>query len=166
VTLGPAASKADVAAVAAMLGRSPAGQFSVVVRRTDGSPVVIRNAPALDDGTPMPTLLWLVDPALTKQVSTIESHGGVRRLEQAVDPAALAAAHADYAARRDALLANDQGPTPSGGVGGTRVGVKCLHAHLANFLAGADDPVGSAVADEVDLGVLVPPPPTRDRLSS
>ena len=29
-----------------------------------------------------------------------------------------------------------------GGVGGTRVGVKCLHAHYAYFLAGGDDPVG------------------------
>ena len=38
------------------------------------------------------------------------------------------------------------GPRPSGGVGGTRQGVKCLHAHLAYFLAGGDDPVGAHVA--------------------
>jgi hypothetical protein len=31
---------------------------------------------------------------------------------------------------------------PSGGVGGTRLGVKCLHPHYAWFLAGGDDPVG------------------------
>ena len=35
------------------------------------------------------------------------------------------------------------GALPSGGVGGTRKGVKCLHAHLAWFLVGGDDPVGS-----------------------
>ena len=34
------------------------------------------------------------------------------------------------------------GPRPTGGVGGTRQGVKCLHAHYAWFLAGGDDPVG------------------------
>jgi hypothetical protein len=43
----------------------------------------------------------------------------------------------------------------SGGVGGTRVGVKCLHAHLANYLAGHDDPVGRLVADAVALPDLV-----------
>ena len=34
----------------------------------------------------------------------------------------------------------------SSGVGGTRRGVKCLHAHYAWFLAGGDDPVGRWVA--------------------
>ena len=38
----------------------------------------------------------------------------------------------------------------SGGVGGTRIGVKCLHAHLANYLVCADDPVGQLVADDVE----------------
>ena len=41
-----------------------------------------------------------------------------------------------------------------GGVGGTRVGVKCLHAHLANYLAGFEDPVGALVALEVDVPEL------------
>ncbi|RPJ13720.1 MAG: DUF501 domain-containing protein [Actinobacteria bacterium] len=30
-----------------------------------------------------------------------------------------------------------------GGVGGTRRGLKCLHAHYANHLAGGDDEVGA-----------------------
>jgi hypothetical protein len=34
-------------------------------------------------------------------------------------------------------------------VGGTREGVKCLHAHYANFLAGADDPVGRWTAEQL-----------------
>jgi hypothetical protein len=42
----------------------------------------------------------------------------------------------------------------TGGVGGTRVGVKCLHAHLANFLAGEEDPIGALVADEVQVPVV------------
>ena len=113
----------------------------------------------------MPTLLWLVDPELSRQVARLESAGGVRRLEAEVDPSALEAAHADYAARRDALLDGVAGPAPSGGVGGTRTGVKCLHAHLANYLDGADDPVGRRVADELDLGELLPAPPASDRLS-
>ena len=38
-------------------------------------------------------------------------------------------------------------PRPSAGVGGTRRGVKCLHAHYAWYLAGGDDPVGRWVAE-------------------
>ena len=33
-------------------GRVPAGAFTVAVRRPDGTPAVIENAPLLDDGTP------------------------------------------------------------------------------------------------------------------
>jgi hypothetical protein len=36
------------------------------------------------------------------------------------------------------------------GIGGTVAGgVKCLHAHLAHFLAGGDNPVGERVQDEL-----------------
>ncbi len=41
-----------------------------------------------------------------------------------------------------------RGPRPSGGVGGTHTGVKCLHAHYAFHLAGGDDPVGRWVEDQ------------------
>ncbi len=132
--------------VAELLGREPAGQFEIVVRDKSGEPVVIRNAPLLDDGTPMPTLYWLVGSEAARRVGQLESHGGVRQAEAEVDPTALERAHAAYAAEREVLLAASYaGPRPSGGVGGTRTGVKCLHAHYAYFLAGGDDPVGAWV---------------------
>ena len=153
--LATAPSGDDRAAVAGLLGREPAGEFEVVVRRPDGTPSVIANAPLLADGTPMPTRFWLVDPAWREEVSRLESTGGVRQAETEVDPAALAEAHARYARARDTLLPADHaGPRPSGGVGGTRQGVKCLHAHLAWWLAGGEDPVGQWVADQ--LGVHRP----------
>jgi hypothetical protein len=140
----------DHAAVALLLGRPPQGDFEVVVRGADGAPVVIRNAPLLADGTPMPTRYWLVDDDLRRAVSTLEASGGVRAAERAVDPGAVAAAHARYAAERDAALPPDHpGPRPSGGVAGTRTGVKCLHAHFAWHLAGGDDPIGRWVADRL-----------------
>ena len=62
----------------------------------------------------------------------------------------MLAAHAAYAAERDAAIAaGHRGPRPSGGVGGTRRGVKCLHAHYAWFLAGGDDPVGRWVEERL-----------------
>jgi hypothetical protein len=136
-------SPADRAAVEALLGRPPQGSFAVAARHADGSPLVIRNDPLLDDGTPMPTRYWLVGEPERTLVSRLESAGGVDEAEAEVDPGELAAAHARYAAERDAALpAGHAGPRPSGGVAGTRVGVKCLHAHYAWFLAGGDDPVG------------------------
>jgi hypothetical protein len=140
----------DVALLTERLGRPPEGDFEVVVRGTDGAPVVIRNSPFLRDGTPMPTRYWLVDPAVRAAVSRLEAAGGVRAAEAAVDPDELAAAHAAYAAERDAAIGPDHtGPRPSGGVGGTRRGVKCLHAHYAFLLAGGDDPVGRWVRDQL-----------------
>jgi hypothetical protein len=142
----------DAAAVALLLGRHPGGAFTVVVRGPDGSPVVIENEPFLRDGTPMPTRFWLVDPALRVLVGRLEAAGGVREAAAGVDAAALADDHRRYAAERDSLIPDGwTGPRPSGGVGGTRQGVKCLHAHLAWWLAGGDDVVGAWVADRLDL---------------
>ncbi|MEJ7845392.1 MAG: DUF501 domain-containing protein, partial [Acidimicrobiales bacterium] len=81
------------------------------------------------------------------RVGRLESTGGVDAAERDVDADELAAAHARYAAERDAAVPPGwSGPRPSGGVAGTRIGVKCLHAHYAWHLAGGDDPVGRWVA--------------------
>jgi hypothetical protein len=146
-------SEGDVSMVALLLGRIPGGNFAVGVRRPNGSPVVIVNDPLMFDGTPMPTRYWLVDRVLCQQVSRLESSGGVGRAAEEVGADAIALAHERYAAQRDREMpAGHMGPRPGGGVGGTRRGVKCLHAHLAWFLAGGEDPVGLWVARS-----LVPP---------
>lgn len=145
------ASPADVERVTELLGRAPRADFEVVVRSASGEPAVIRNAPLLADGTPMPTRYWLVAPELVRAVSRLEADGGVRAAEATVDPEALAAAHAAYAADRNAAVPDRwTGPRPFGGVGGTREGVKCLHAHYAWHLAGGSDPVGVWVAARLD----------------
>lgn len=144
------ADRSDHEAVTRLLGREPQGSFAVVVRRQDGSPVVLANEPLLDSGRPMPTRFWLVDRMLVRAVGRLESFGGVNEAEATVDPDELQAAHDAYAAERDALIdPAHTGPRPHGGVGGTRTGVKCLHAHYANYLAGADDPVGRWVDERL-----------------
>jgi uncharacterized protein len=143
----------DAAAVERLLGRPPQGEFEVVVRHGDGSPVVLRNAPLLHDGRPMPTRYWLVGEPERTLVSRLEAAGGVKQAESEVDPDELAAAHARYAAERDAAMPDGHvGPAPSGGVGGTREGVKCLHAHYAWHLAGGDDPVGRWIESHLPHG--------------
>jgi hypothetical protein len=143
--------QADIEAVTELLGRSPKGRFEVMLRTDAGTPMVIANLPLLEDGTPMPTRYWLVDKKLNRRIGQLESTGGVRQAEEAVDALELATAHAVYAAQRDSLIpASWTGPRPFGGVGGTRRGVKCLHTHYAWFLVGGDDPVGRWVHNQLE----------------
>jgi hypothetical protein len=141
---------ADHERVVALLGRPPQGAYEVVVRTPAGEPLVLRNAPILEDGRPMPTRYWLLASDVHTAVSRLEAAGGVDRAEAEIDPEALADAHRRYAVERDAAIDPSwTGPRPSGGVAGTRVGVKCLHAHFAWHLAGGDDPVGRWVAEHL-----------------
>ena len=104
----------DVTALTQLLGRPPRAAFDVVVRRPTGEPVVIRNAPLLDDGTPMPTRYWLVDRKLHARVARLESAGGVRAAEHAVDADELQRAHDRYATERDAAMPPAHvGPQPA-----------------------------------------------------
>jgi hypothetical protein len=148
--------------VSELLGRRPQGDYDIGVVRPDGSPVVLINAPFLYSGRPMPTRYWLIDPVLNRAIGRLESTGGVKAAEGAVGPEDLRRTHDTYRAERDALIFTDhEGPVPTGGVGGTRQGVKCLHAHYAYFLAGGDDPVGRWVherlAETDDAFPLEPP---------
>jgi uncharacterized protein len=147
----------------ALLGREPRRPFEVVLHDGDGSPVVIRNGPVLDDGTPMPTRYWLVGKQLRLAVDRLEAAGGVSAAEAAVDPVELGRAHRQYTAERDAAIPEGwAGPRPAGGVGGTRRGVKCLHAHYAWYLVGGDDPVGRWVAEQLGAGPIAHCPPVPD----
>lgn len=143
---------ADIVRVGELLGRIPQGQFEIVVRTKSGDPVVLRNAPFLDDGTPMPTRYWLLGEHETVIVGRLEASGGVNQAEADIGPTALEETHIRYAAERDAAIdPTHTGPRPFGGVGGTRIGVKCLHAHFGWWLAMGDDPVGQWVADKLDV---------------
>ena len=142
----------DRALVAEQLGREPTIPFTVVARCPGSHPLVIRNAPVDTDGTPFPTLFWLTCPAATRAVSRLESEGWVSRLNERFETDATFAevvrrAHAAYAAER---ARGHPGAESHGGVGGTRTGLKCLHAHYAHHLAGGDDEVGAWVAGEVE----------------
>lgn len=148
---GEPPSAADIADVTRLIGRIPQGDFRVIVRSATGEPVVVMNAPLLDDGTPMPTLYWLVGSAEVYAVSQLEADGAVDEVESIIGLEAIDTIHSSYAQRRDALIPPDYtGHRPTAGVGGTRRGVKCLHAHFAHWLAGGDDAVGEWVAQQLD----------------
>jgi hypothetical protein len=138
-----------------LLGRPPLSEYRVVVVTADGDPLVIANAPFLLDGTPLPTMYWLLGGEISNLVGTLEAQGGVRRAQSELDADAIQQTHRDHEALRNAQIAaldlDPESPRPTGGVAGTRVGVKCLHAHLANFLASGNDVVGEWTAREIGL---------------
>ncbi len=150
------ASPADFEAVCALIDRVPKTEFEVVVRDVSGCPIVIKNAPFERDGTPMPTRYWLVGRTEIEVIGRLEASGGVRRAEAELDADAIAATHERHRLLRDADIPEGHtGHRPSGGVGGTRRGVKCLHAHYACWLAGEPDVIGQWVVDQ--LGEQLPP---------
>ncbi|HVM11753.1 MAG TPA: DUF501 domain-containing protein, partial [Actinomycetota bacterium] len=117
-----------------------------------GHPLVIRNHPLDREGRPFPTLFWLTCPDAVRAVSRLEADGWIKRLAERAEqePAfgqELAEAHERHARERGRLASEGEG---WGGVAGSPGGVKCLHAHYANHLAGGGDPVGAWVAERVE----------------
>ena len=148
------ASDLDLARVTELLGRKPQGDFEVVMRDKNDEPIVVKNEPLLFDGTPMPTRYWLVGPKEHMAVSRLESAGFIDLAESEVDAEELRLTHERYAAERDSAIPKDHtGPRPHGGVAGTRVGVKCLHAHYANWLVNKTDVVGQWVDRRLQQGL-------------
>jgi hypothetical protein len=142
--------------VAAQIDREPRSVVDVVDRCHLGMPVVIRVPPHLDDGTPFPTTYWLTCPLATRRIGRLEAAGGVKDADSriAADPALGAAyrcAMDRYERDRGALIAQDASlHRPSGGVGGSHGGVKCLHAHYADHAAGNENPIGAMAAGSVE----------------
>jgi hypothetical protein len=145
----------DHEVVEAQIGRPLRAESIPVSRCHLGLPVVVRVPPILDDGTPFPTLYWLTCPLATTRIARIEGAGGVKRMERKALTDAdfgerLESAHAAYASERDALVPDGASPAPTGGVGGTTTGVKCLHAAYAHTRAGGDNPVGDLVQSWIE----------------
>jgi hypothetical protein len=143
----------DDEVLALQIGR-PLRASSTVLRRCNlGLPIVAEVPPILDSGEPFPTRYWLTCPLARRRIARIEGEGGVRSAEAKIvaDPElskAVNAANARYEREREALLPADAFHRPSGGVGGSSGGVKCLHAHYADFVAGNENPIGRDVHEE------------------
>lgn len=153
----------DRQVVAAQIEREPRSAINVVGRCSLGLPVAIKVPPHLDDGTPFPTTYWLTCPLAVRRIGRLEAAGGVKKAEERIedDPefgASFQRAMLRYEADRDALIATDSPHhRPTGGVGGSRRGVKCLHAHYADHHVGNENPVGMATAHQIEpLDCMVP----------
>jgi hypothetical protein len=152
----------DLQVVETQIGRPVRAPARVVSRCHLGLPVVIEVPPHLDDGTPFPTLFWLTCPLAQTRIGRLEGAGGVKRMENRAEvdsdfAARLESAHESYRSLRDGQIEEGASSPPTGGVGGARAGVKCLHAHYAHTRAGGDNPVGDLVQAWIEpLDCLVP----------
>ena len=155
-------TEADLAVVAAQLGRVPRGVVAVAARCVCGRPIVVRTAPRLPDGTPFPTTYYLTAPGAVAAVSRLEAGGLMRTMTErlAVEPELAAGprrAHEDYLARRAELGAAEEIEGIS--AGGMPDRVKCLHVLVGHALARGPgvSPLGdetlALIADEWSPGV-------------
>ena len=144
----PLVHGADLAAVAAQLGRPPHPMSRVVARCPFGSPAVVEDLPYDEHGRPFPTLYYCTCPSLVEAVGRLEDAGGVRAFGALVaGDEALAASLAGAVRatrRRRRALVRRYGLTPNDGGASLRTGVggvadprrlTCLHAHVAHALA-------------------------------
>ena len=141
----------DSALVARQLGRVPRGPWRVASRCSFGYPVCIATAPITESGEPFPTLFSLTCPHLVEEVARLESGGFlevVRGMVAANESLASRLLDADESYRTArAHEAGGVDPTPEVGIAGQRdpLAIKCLHAHVAAYLAGIADPIGEVV---------------------
>jgi len=159
-------SNLDLQFIEEQLGRKPRGVLEVSARCKSGHPSVIKTKPLLDKEI-FPTLYYLVCGKLIKKVFKLESEGLIDKLEQKINndkkfKALFLKAQEDYIKKRNKIAVNQMKelcragspntPLPKTGIGG--VGkldkIKCLHAHLAHYLATGNNPVGEIVRARLD----------------
>lgn len=142
----------EAACAAEMIGRPLRGRSAAAVRCAWGLPAVLRVDPALDDGTPFPTVFWLACPLAATHVARLEGQGVMSELTDRVRADdGLAGDHA-RGHERYVTLRDELGPPVPGdpSAGGMPDRVKCLHALYAHHLATGDNAVGAWVAERVE----------------
>lgn len=161
--------------IVTQLGREPRGVLGVAKRCVYEFPQVIVNRPIImevEDISVFPTLFWLTCPYLKRVVGQLESKAAINELQQRIaeDPefaSEVEKNHLTYAELRKGLIPDDVlkalaknypnrlEAIVDTGVGGirSRDGVKCLHTHLADYLAREDNIIGKMVYEELGCQV-------------
>lgn len=129
---------ADVAVVAAQLGRPPRAISSIAHRCPCGNPDVVATEPRLEDGTPFPTTFYLTCPRAASMIGTLEASGLMRQMSDRLDAdpklaASYRRAHESYLSFRESIR---EVPEIAGvSAGGMPRRVKCLHVLAGQALA-------------------------------
>ncbi len=159
----------DLATAVELLGRTPRAPFIIATRCSGGTPQVLAADPVfLEDGIwkPFPAFLWLVCPGLKAMVAELEQQGLIREFSQKLE--------ADESFRAEFLYGQNEissirlelarkkypGNLPEHieeilrdtTIAGSKDfrGVKCLHSHVAHYLAYGHNPIGKACMGNKD----------------
>lgn len=154
----------DAAIIPLLLGRPVDSCHAVAARCVCGVPSVVVPKPVHGPTRRQifTTLFWLTCPFLGRMAAALEAEGMIRIISREVDLSVQEEATRRYVAGRLALcgvLGIDLAALPQGiakslsqtGIGGIRDprGLKCLHLHLAHFLATGDNPTGRRVMEMI-----------------
>lgn len=151
-------SPLDMRIINQQLGRPARGLLGIACRCFQGRPGVIITHPFAVPGGFFPTNWWLSCPLLRRAIGFLEGKGGVE-LASRQGWGDLAPIHDRYALRRQGLMPwSDRWELFQSspkmyralveqGVGGTSSpgGIKCLHAHYADWLMEQQNPIGAWV---------------------
>lgn len=139
------------------MGRSPRKPYRVVRFCKSGYPLVIASPPLLEDGSRFPNWTYLSCPKMVEAVSRAESAGEIKeyvlRLQEDESlRERLLAANEDFKMLRAREALNwrqEQELSAELNMAGQAdvLKTKCLHAHVAHFLAHIDDPIGEELFD-------------------
>ncbi|NLM97497.1 MAG: DUF501 domain-containing protein [Halanaerobiaceae bacterium] len=145
------------------LGREAENIGGIALYCPFGKPAVLLTLPYSKEYGVFPTTYWLSCPYLVKEVSRLEEKGLIREFTEMLEKddvlkERLLAAHQDYAVERMKLLEDEDRKQladkkailevlSGSGIGGIRdmKGIKCLHTHLADYLARKKNPVGEVI---------------------
>jgi len=138
------------------LGRRPRGEIKIGATCSYGAPSVIICPPILGDEY-FPTTYWLSCPTRKKKVSRLESDSWISKLQNELDIRAdwqsrlKQAIEKQIAVRRGLIDIDDSKAADmiSSGIGGTAesFNIKCIHAHLADYMISKINPVGEKTAN-------------------
>lgn len=146
------------------IGREPDNLLGILRYCPFNQPAVLLTHPYRPGKGVFPTSYWLSCPYLVRAVSRLEAGGMIKELSELLRQdqefrAKLARSHQAYAKLRYSLLTKEEralitnnfpnllGVLQGSGVGGIveQKGIKCLHAHLADYLITGENPVGKLV---------------------
>ena len=146
----------DKKVVEAQLDRNLRSDILVSSRCHFNLPTAIKVPPNLDDGTPFPTTYWLTCPMYNKKIGSLESQGLISQLDDEMQNNSKLKSEwkqrqTSYQKERENFFDKSNEYLPTGGVGGAKESIKCLHSHTADEISTGKNPIGKIVIESIGL---------------
>lgn len=156
----------DEALLAHQLKRTPRKPWRVAARCSYGAPMVIVSPSLLEDGSRFPNWAYLTCPHAVREISTIESEGGISEYNALLDSNNDAKegrfeldAQLRSARARECARYGQEDVCAEVGIAGQHniYAVKCLHIHAAYYLLGLQDDIGADLFNRIQACPLGAP---------